>query len=286
MSADDSPRPLRVACVRTSAGADPLANRARVRQGIEDAAGYGARLLVLGEKWACIGEAATIRAGAEPIDGPSVTMVRELAREHGVAIIAGSLALIGDDGTIRNTSLAIDSRGELCGAYSKLHMFDVEVGGIEYRESAATAPGGEMVVATVDGIRVGLTICYDLRFPELYRALALAGADIITVPAAFTVPTGTAHWETLVRARAIECQLPVLACGLYGDHEAGKRSWGHSLVVDAWGCVRACAGEGDAIACAGLDLAHAREVRRRIPALQHRRQDVYAGPPPGAVQGS
>jgi deaminated glutathione amidase len=162
-------------------------------------------------------------------------------------------------------------------AYRKIHMFDVDVGGVAYRESAATAPGDEVVVAEALGHRIGLSVCYDLRFPELYRRLVDDGAEIITVPAAFTAVTGRDHWEPLLRARAIENQTFVIAAGQHGRLDDGTDTHGRSMVVDPWGLVLAQAADGEGLAVADLDFARLDEIRARLPALRHRRPDAYGG---------
>ena len=173
--------------------------------------------------------------------------------------------LVGPDGAVE-------------AVYRKIHMFDVDVGGVSYRESAATAAGDEVVVARALGRTVGMSVCYDLRFPELYRRLADGGAEIIVVPAAFTSVTGRDHWEPLLRARAIENQAFVIAAGQHGRHDDGTESHGRSMVVDPWGIVLAQAPDGEGLAVADLDFARLEDVRARLPALRHRRPDVYGGP--------
>ena len=183
-----------------------------------------------------------------------------------------------DDETGRsNVSIAFDRRGNQVAAYTKIHLFDVDVGGFSYRESDGTAPGSELVTAELDGITVGLTVCYDLRFPELYRALALdRGARILTIPSNFTLHTGMAHWEVLLRARAIENQAFVLATGQHGTPGGlDKPSYGHSMIIDPWGTVLAQAPDGDGVIVADLDLAAQAAIRERLPALLHIRPDLY-----------
>ena len=238
------------------------------------AAAAGARLVVLPEKWPYIHGPRTAE-GAEPLDGPSVAAAAGWARELGVAILAGSIIERTAAGRAHNTSLLLGPDGAVAGVYRKIHMFDVDVDGTEYRESAATAPGAEIVAADVLGRRVGMSVCYDLRFPELYRRLAVAGAEILVVPAAFTEVTGRAHWETLLRARAIENQAFVIAAGQVGRHADGTVSHGHSMVVDPWGTVLAEVPEGEGVAVATLDFGELADIRRRLPALAHRRDDVY-----------
>ena len=173
----------------------------------------------------------------------------------------------------------VDPHGEVRAAYRKLHMFDVEVGGRSYRESDIEEPGEEIVLSqTADGVELGLSICYDLRFPELYRILAVRGARVIAVPAAFTLATTRDHWETLVRARAIENQAFVIAANQVGRHPGGHQSGGRSMIVDPWGLVLAQAPDQEGHIVADLDLEHQREIRERLPALSNRRADVYRWP--------
>jgi predicted amidohydrolase len=214
-------------------------------------------------------------AAGEAADGPTTTAMREWSRRLGLWLVGGSISerLEGED-RIRNLSLAFDPAGDLVAAYRKLHMFDVEVDGREVRESATDRPGDEVVTCELAGWPVGLTICYDLRFPELYRALAVAGAELFTVPAGFMLHTGRDHWEVLLRARAIENGAFVVAPNQHGSWD-GSRMFGRSLIVDPWGIVIANAGDGDGVCVADLDPARVAAARRSLPVLQHRRPDVY-----------
>lgn len=254
--------------------ADRAVNLATAGRLVRAAAAAGAQLVVLPEKWPFIHGPRTLE-GAEPLDGPSVTALRGWARELGVAIVGGSLIEDADGARAFNTSPLVDADGAVVAVYRKMHMFDVDVGGVAYRESAATAAGSEIVVGEVLGRRIGMTICYDLRFPELYRRLSADGAVVLVVPAAFTVATGRDHWEVLLRARAIENQAFVIAAGQYGTHDDGTASYGRSMVIDPWGVVLAQAPDGEGIAVADLDFDALDDVRRRLPALSHRRGDVY-----------
>jgi predicted amidohydrolase len=280
-SADDSAAPaagdpaLRVAAVQLTSGPDVAANVATAERLVRRAAALGARLAVLPEKWHCIDVASRPAAGAEPLDGPSLAAVRGWARELGIAIVAGSVEAIPGDRRAFNTSVLVLPDGTDAAAYRKLHLFDVDVGGVSYRESAGARPGDAIVVGEALGRRIGLSVCYDLRFPELYRRLADRGAEILTVPAAFTAATGKDHWEPLLRARAIENQAFVIAAGQSGVHPNGNASHGRSMIVDPWGVVLAQAPDGEAVAVADLDFARLAEIRERLPALRHRRPDVY-----------
>jgi len=279
---------MRVAAVQMRSTAGRPGNIATADGLVRRAAAGGARLIVLPEKWPFIHGPRTAE-GAEPLDGPSVTAARDWARELGVAIVAGSVIEIRDDGLPCNTSVLIDPTGAVVAVYRKLHMFDVDVGGVSYRESAATAPGAEVVLGRVLERGIGMSVCYDLRFPELYRRLMLAGAEVLVVPAAFTAATGRDHWEPLLRARAIENQAFVIAPDQYGEHDDGTVSHGRSMIVDPWGVVLAQAGDGEGIAMADLDFGRLEDIRTRLPALRHRREDVYGAsgaPISGTAKGS
>jgi len=271
---------LRVAAVQMSSTADQVANMAHADRLTRAAAGAGARLIVLPEKWTAMGSDEQLRAGAETLDGAAVGWARAIARELGVDLIAGSiLERVPGQAKLANTSVHVSPRGELLASYRKVHMFDVEVGGQTYRESELEEPGEELVVSqSADGVELGLSICYDLRFPELYRILAVRGARILTLPAAFTLTTTRDHWEVLVRARAIENQAFVIAANQVGEHPGGQRSGGRSMIVDPWGVVLAQAPDREGYIVADLDLDGQLEVRTRLPSLANRRPDAYLWP--------
>ena len=244
------------------------------------AADLGADVVLLPEKWNAWMDGPRLRPLAERIDaGETVEAMAAWAREHSINLIGGSIA-IADGDRVANVSIAYDRSGERVGAYTKLHLFDVDVGGRSYRESDGTAPGDRPVVVELDGVRFGLTVCYDLRFPELYRALTLDGeATVLTVPSNFTLITGMAHWEVLLRARAIENQAFVLATGQHGTPGGlDKPSYGHSMIVDPWGVVLAQAPDGDGVIVADLDFTRLHQVRSALPALDHRRPEAYESP--------
>ncbi|MGH2745459.1 MAG: nitrilase-related carbon-nitrogen hydrolase, partial [Thermoleophilaceae bacterium] len=218
---------------------------------------------------------------AEPLDGRPVSWARDTARELGIDIVAGSVAERREGHErVANTSVHAGPDGELRAVYRKIHMFDVEVGGVEYRESEHSEPADEIVVSeTAQGLGLGLTICYDLRFPELYRILALRGARIVAIPAAFTRVTGEAHWEILLRARAIENQVFVIAPGQGWMPGPERDSYGNSMIVDPWGEVLARAGgEGACFVAADLDLARQDELREKLPSLANRVAAAYRWP--------
>jgi predicted amidohydrolase len=266
---------LRVALVQLDAGADPETNVAIAAGLAEEAAADGARLVALPEYLHYRGPDDGYRASARPIPGPWTAPFAAVATRNAVWILVGSVAETSDDPARPfNTSVLIAPDGSIAATYRKIHLFDVTVddGPID-RESDRVSPGDRAVVATVDGIRVGLSICYDLRFPELYRALALAGAEVLAVPANFTERTGRDHWEVLIRARAIENGAYVLAPGQVGG-PPGQPAFGRSMVVDPWGTVVAQAPDRVGIIAADLDLARVRSIRRQIPSLANRRPDA------------
>jgi deaminated glutathione amidase len=271
---------LRAAAVQLTATPDKARNLETADRLVRRAAADGARLVVLPEKWSLLGRGADLRDGAEPIDGPAVTWALGAARELGIDLVAGSVAeRVNGEAKLRNTSLHIGPDGEVKAVYRKVHMFDVEVEGTVYRESDHEAPGEDIVLsATADGVELGLTVCYDVRFPELYRILAVRGARIVTIPAAFTVPTTRDHWEVLVRARAIEDQCFVIAANQVGEHVEGLRSGGRSMIVDPWGLVLAQAADSETVITADLDLDAQAAIRTRLPSLANRRPAAYRWP--------
>jgi len=262
---------VKVAAVQLNAGPDPVANLAAADRHVRAAAADGARLVVLPEKWNVLGRPEHIRAGAEPIDGRAITWARETARALAIDLIAGSIAeSIPGHAKLSNTSLHIGPDGEIHATYRKIHQFDVTVDGTEYRESDDEDAGDEVVTTHAeDGTKIGLSICYDLRFPELYRELAQRGARILAIPSAFTLPTTRDHWELLVRARAIENQAFVIAANQVGEHAKGLRSGGRSLIVDPWGLVLATAPDTTGHVIADLDLTRQDEIRARMPVLEN-----------------
>lgn len=267
---------LRIALVQLDAGTEVDANVARAAELADRAAATGARLVALPEYLQYRGSDDGFRASARPIPGPHTEPFAEIARRRGCWVLAGSLAELSDDPRRPyNTSVLLAPDGSIAARYRKIHLFDVAVDrGPADRESDRVSPGDRPVVAEVDGATLGLTICYDLRFPELYRALALAGAEVLTVPANFTERTGRDHWEVLLRARAIENGAFVLAPAQIGG-PPGQPAFGRSMVVDPWGTVLVQAPDAVAIVTAELDLDRVAAVRRQIPALANRRPDAY-----------
>jgi predicted amidohydrolase len=264
-------RRYRAAAVQMQSGSDRDANLARAEALVRDAAARGAGLVVLPEVFAWRGPAAGEAAIAEPVPGPTTARLCALARELGLWLVAGSLHERADgEPRVFNTSCLIDPRGEIVARYRKLHLFDVDLPGrVVIQESATRAPGTEVVTSATELGTLGLSICYDLRFPELYRRLSLAGADVLLVPSAFTFPTGAAHWEVLLRARAVENQCYVVAANQAGASPQGVADWGDSMIVDPWGRVLARAGDGEAVVSAEIDLDYLARVRRELPALAH-----------------
>lgn len=269
-----APAPARVAAVQMTSGPVVAANLETARGLLQQAAHAGARVALLPENFSFMGvHDADKRAIAEADShGPIQQFLADTARELGLWIIGGTIPLAGAaDGRVAAACLVYDADGRRVARYDKIHLFDVDVSPAErYRESVHIAPGSRpALVATPAGL-VGLSVCYDVRFPELYRQLAAAGADWLSVPAAFTVPTGRAHWETLLRARAIENLCHVVAAGQWGVHASGRATFGDSLVVNDWGEVLARLPEGEGIVTADLDLATQAQRRRNFPVLDHR----------------
>jgi predicted amidohydrolase len=271
---------VRAAAVQLNSTADRAANRRAADQHTRAAAADGAILIVLPEKWSVLGRGSDLLAGAETLDGPAITWARELARELSIDLVAGSIVeRLPDSDRLANTSVHVGPDGELRAVYRKIHMFDVEVDGVAYHESEHEEAGEEIVSSTTaSGVPLGLTVCYDVRFPELYRILAVRGALVLTVPAAFTLATTRDHWETLLRARAIENQAFVIAANQTGDDGAGHRSGGRSAIVDPWGIVLAQAADRPGHIVADLDLAGQADIRERLPSLANRRPAAYRWP--------
>jgi deaminated glutathione amidase len=266
---------MNVAVVQMTSGSDLARNLARAGEWIAAAAERGAELVALPEMFPLIREegADSPNPHAQEVpDGPVLRFLSEQAAAHRIVLAGGSFPeRIPGDARVFNTSAVFGPGGELIALYRKIHLFDVELSDATLRESARVAPGIEIVVAKIPACTLGLSICYDVRFPELYRQLVDRGAQVLLVPSAFTVPTGRDHWEVLLRARAIESQCFVVAAAQYGDHNPTRRSFGRSLVVDPWGTVLCTVPDGEGIGLAQLDFERQAEIRRRLPALRHRR---------------
>jgi deaminated glutathione amidase len=272
---------MRAAAVQLQSTTDTDRNLASAERLVRAAAAGGAELVVLPERLDIRGGTSDYLAGAEPLDGRPVEWARGLARELGIDLVAGSIAERRDGHErVSNTSVHVGPDGEIRAVYRKIHMFDIEVEGTVYRESEHTEPSAEIVLSeTAGGVGLGLTVCYDLRFPELYRILALRGARIVTVPANFTRITGQAHWEVLLRARAIEDQVFVIAPGQGNLPDTDADSYGNSMIVDPWGEVLARAPmEGEHVIAADLDLARQDEIREKLPSLANRVDSAYGWP--------
>lgn len=273
---------MKAAAVQLNSTADFGANLAAADRLTRAAAADGAQLIVLPEKWTAMGSEQELRACAEPLDGRAVSWARDTAAELGVDLVAGSfLERIPGEERFANTCVHVSSAGAVRAVYRKLHMFDVRIDGRSYRESELELPGEEIVLSETSsdeagaGVELGLAICYDLRFPELFRVLVVRGARILALPSAFTLPTTRDHWEVLVRARAIENQAFVIAANQVGPHPGGMRSGGRSMIVDPWGVVLAQASDGEQHILAELDLERQAEIRAQLPALTHRLPEVY-----------
>ena len=270
---------MRAAAIQLNSTEDTDRNLATADRLVREAAARGAELVVLPEKWSVLGAPEQMVAGAEPLEGGRcVDWARATAQELGIDLVAGSIVerVVGQE-KLANTSVHVGPDGEIHAVYRKIHMFDVEVDGVVYAESETEQAGEEVVISELgNGVRLGMSICYDVRFPELYRELAARGADAIAVPSAFTLATTRDHWEVLLRARAIENQCFVVAPNQIGAHPPGHRSGGRSLIVDPWGLVLATAPDQEAAIVADLDQKTLEDVRRRLPALTHRRPEVYA----------
>src|SRR3954467_15335824 len=272
---------MRAAAVQLNSNENKERNLASADELTPAAAADGAQLVVLPEKFNLLGTHEHYAEGAETLDGPTISWARQTAGELGIDLVAGSIVERREGREkFSNTSVHISPDGDIQAVYRKIHMFDVVVGDVEYKESASEEPGDEIVLSELgDGEPVGLTVCYDLRFPELFRILAIKGATVISLPAAFTKITGEAHWEILIRARAIENQVFVVAGGQVGMHPENKESYGNSMIVDPWGEVRAGYADAGPGYCAGeLDFTRQAEVRDRRPSLANRQGAAYIWP--------
>jgi predicted amidohydrolase len=276
------PDRVRVACVQMTSRADKAANLETAERLVSQAASTGADVVVLPEKWNGIGDAEVSHAIAEPLEGgESMAAMSAWARDHGITLVGGSIVERREGREkFSNTSVVFDPEGQVVALYRKIHLFDVEVGGVVYRESEAEEPGEEPVVAEVEDWKIGLSVCYDVRFPELYRILALEGAELVTVPAHFTTPTGKDHWHVLLRARAIENQLYVAAAAQVGETLPGKPAYGRSLIADPWGTIVAQAPDHETVIAAELDRAWLQHIRTKLPSLANRQAAAYRWPTP------
>jgi len=274
---------LRVGLVQLQPTRNVAANLQWVLKAIQEAGAQGAELVVIPENALCIGSNQEMRAAAVAIDGPEIQAIRAAARGARAVVVLGGFKQKSNRPLLQNTALVIDADGSIQGAYDKVHLFNAVVAGTSFRASDVEAPGRQLVIAQVKGIKVGLSICFDVRFPELYRQLALAGAQILLIPAAFTQTTGRAHWDVLVRARAIENAAYVVASATMASTdsvEAGFATYGHALAVTPWGEVMADLGETDfAVKVLELDMAKVAQIRQNLPVLDSVQPDVYTTEP-------
>jgi predicted amidohydrolase len=277
---------MRVAAIQLNSNGDKQRNLAAAEGLVRAAAADGAEFVALPEKWNLLAGGEELVARAEPLDGPSLTAARSWARDLGIHLLAGSISERGAEGEkASNTSVLVGPDGEDIAVYRKIHMFDVDVDGVSYRESEHEEPGTEPVVAPVGDLTLGMTVCYDLRFPELFRILALRGARILAVPSAFTLATGRDHWEVLLRARAIEDQVFLVAPNQVGEAPPHYSSFGRSMIVDPWGVVLATAPDGEGFIAADLDFTAQDRVRESLPSLANRQPGAYLWPQPTESRG-
>ena len=267
---------MKIAAVQMVSTPDVARNLEAANALVARAAAEGAELVVLPEYFCLMGRNDRDKLGVaeHPGSGPIQQMLAQAAKAHGVWLVGGTLpmAIEGNAERVTNTNLVYSPRGELAARYDKMHLFRYDNGTEQYDEGRVLAAGTEPVAFDAAGVRVGLSVCYDLRFPELYRALMQPPCDLLSVPSAFTYPTGAAHWEMLLRARAVENQCYVIAAAQGGTHENGRRTYGHSLIVDPWGEIVAIRREeGEGVVVAELDAARMASVRMQLPALAHRR---------------
>ena len=271
---------MRIGLAQLNSRQNKAANLAGAGEAIATLAGQGADLVVLPEMSNFHGLDDSYPVAAETIPGPSSEWASDQAKRHGVFLHCGSFAerIMGADGVekIFNTSVVFDRAGSQIARYSKIHLFDAKLpDGLEYQESATITAGSEVVVCECEGWVVGLAICYDIRFPELFHALADKGAHLFVVPAAFTVPTGISHWEPVLRSRAIENGCYMAGCGQWGRYARGRENYGHSMVIDPWGTVMSQCRERVDTLVADLDMDHLLAIRQRLPVQRHRRRDLF-----------
>jgi deaminated glutathione amidase len=269
-------REIRAAAIQMSSTPNKAENLEAAERLIRQAVAAGAGLVALPELFSCHGLEKAYRENAEPVPGPTTEVLGELARELGVYVLGGSI-LEGEPGAERlhNTSTFFDPSGELTAAYRKIHLFDVKAPDRDYLESNTVMPGREIVTAKAGPATLGLSVCYDVRFPELYRLLALRGAEILAVPAAFTLQTGKDHWELLLRARAVENQAYAIAPAQWGQKADGRWTYGRTMIVDPWGTVLSTCPDRDGYALATLDLDYLDRLRADFPTLANRRPEAY-----------
>jgi len=268
---------FRAAAVQMTSGTSVDANLREAGRLIAAAREAGAGLIVLPENFSFMGrdDAARVASAETAGEGKAQAFASASAREHGVWLVAGTIPIRQRDGRVLSRSLLVAPDGQVAASYDKIHLFDVNVPtkpGESYRESATTIPGGSVVSPATGLGRIGMCVCYDIRFPALFDRLGRIGMDVLVVPAAFTVPTGRVHWQPLLQARAIESLAYVVASGQWGEHAGGRLTYGHSMIVGPWGEVLAECPDGAGFALAGIDLAELERLRRQFPVLEHRRE--------------
>ena len=268
---------MRAAAIQMTSGRDVALNLEAAGELVATAAGDGAKLVVLPENFSFLGatDAERLAAAEAPGEGPAQTFLAEQALRHAIWLVGGTIPIAAGDGRVRSRSLLLGPDGGRVAAYDKIHLFDVRVPDNEaesYRESATTEPGTEVVAVETPLGCIGMTVCYDLRFPGLFHRLGQLGMEILVLPAAFTVPTGRVHWEPLLRARAIESLCYVVASGQWGEHAGGRKTYGHSLIVSPWGEILAERESGAGAVSAELDMIRLEEIRAKFPTLEHRRE--------------
>lgn len=268
---------MQVAAIQMTSGRDVARNLAVAGDLIADAAARGARLVVLPENFSFLGadDAERLAAAEEPGDGPAQRFLTEQAAAHGIWLVGGTVPIRDRNDRARSRSMLVSPDGTCAASYDKIHLFDVEIPGQEaesYRESATTVPGERVVTHATPIGRIGMTVCYDIRFPALFHRLGALGMDVLVVPAAFTVPTGRVHWQPLLQARAIESLTYVVASAQWGEHAGGRRTYGHSMIIGPWGELLAVREEGAGVVSADLDMIGLERVRNQFPVLKHRRE--------------
>lgn len=257
---------LKVAALQLCSKADKKENTKKALELIQEARTQGARLVVLPEAFNCYCNLEDMVRQAEPVPGPTINLLAQEAKQHKIYILCGSILEKAGKNRVFNASVMVGPEGDILGVYRKVHLFDVHIpGGLKFQESRSITPGRRLVVIEIDGLKAGLAICYDLRFPELFRTLRQKGAELMLLPSAFTAYTGKDHWEVLLRARAIENQVFVVAANQFGTHPNGITTYGRSMIIDPWGAILSQAPDKDGFILAELYMRILRDVRRRLP---------------------
>ncbi len=269
-------RPIRAAICQMQVVAEKQYNLDKAARMIAQAAGMGARLVVLPEVFNGPYDSSLFSAYAETVPGSTFDFLAQSARRHGIVLVGGSFIERAENNQIYNTSYIFDAEGNVLGHHRKIHLFDVDIPGqITFQESSVLSSGQDITVVDHEDMHIGLMICYDVRFPELARAMTLKGADLLVIPAGFNRTTGPLHWELLMRSRAVDNQVFVLAAGSAFNPDSSYQAWGHSMIVDPWGKIIAQTGDEENIVLADLDFSIVEQVRRELPLLKHRKEDIY-----------